>query len=295
MNTICIIACHSDSDIKKDTLKHNLKYLKEISCKIVIVGSSEFPIDINYYKDDDFEIEILYFANDNNLCYKKYFGWFISENIDNLSKKYNNFILVNDSIVITKSLYDFADLFLPNIEMTGIVASNELAYHYPDFLRRYNIEGLKKIMSVIQENLYKYSTIFDLIVKCEVNSMCIFTTHTTNVLYKQESGSINIHYDTFYMEKYLFEKNYPIIKLKKILYTEYDNNFIPIDFNRYEYLSLNKDLNHCPHKDLKSHFIKHGINEGRHYKKNQPTFLCKILKKYISINPELDWIYKYKK
>jgi hypothetical protein len=292
MNTICIIACHSDSDIKKDTLKNNIKYLKEISSKIVIVGSAEFPIDINYYKDDDFEIEILYFANDDNLCYKKYFGWYITENINNLFKKYNNYILVNDSIVITRSLYDFQEIFFPNMEMTGIVASGQLAYHYQDFLRRYNFEGLKKIMTLIQQNLYKHHKVFDLIVQCEVNSMCIFTTHNTNVLYENKNSSINIHYDDSSIREYLFNRNYPIIKLKKILFTDYDKNIIIDDFNDKEYLYLNKDLNHV--SNLREHFFTTGMKEGRIYKKLQKTVLFKVLKDYISQSPNVQWINKYK-
>ena len=85
------------------------------------------------------------------------------------------------------------------------------------------------------------------------------------------------------MEKY----NYPIIKIKKLQYTVYtniDKNFNENPFNSKIYKSLNPDLTDLNDNELKNHFLKHCINEGRKYYINQPTILNEYLNKIINIH-----------
>jgi hypothetical protein len=291
MKILTVIACHSNCDLKKEALKHNLKYLKEISSKIVIVGSSEFPLNVSEYNEDDFKLEILYFPNDQNLCYKKYFGWYICQNLNLLFKNYSDIILTNDSFIITRSLLDFKNLFLPNIEMTGILASGQTAYHFPDFLRRYNKNGLQKIMSIFQKNLYNNS-VFNLIINCEINSMCDFTVFQTNLLYDYSKYKSNIHFDNELIKQTLNE-NYPIIKIKKIRSNYYFSKDLPDDFDAFIYKSLNNDLPFINESEIKNHFLNNGIKEGRIYKENQKTVLCNELSNYIENNQHLHWLKKF--
>jgi hypothetical protein len=210
-----------------------------------------------------------------------------------LFNNYDNIILTNDSIIITRSLFDFEKLFLPNIEMTGIVAVSERAYHYPDFMRRYNKTGLRKIMSIFQKYLYKFEELFPLIITCEVNSMCEYTTITTNVLYDFSKYQELIHYDNNIIKETL-SSNYPILKVKKIgLSTEYISKNFPIDFNPKEYKSLNSDLKLDSDIQLTEHFRKDGMKEGRLYKKNQKIIFCEALEKFIKSKDDLQWIMKY--
>ena len=225
-NILCIIACHSNDELKKETLKNNIKYFKEISSKIVIVASSEYQLDLKYLKEDDFEIEILYVLNDSDLCYKKYFFWYMSQNLEILFNTYTDIILTNDSFIISRSILEFKNLFLPNIQMTSFLASSILTYHFTDFLRRYNKEGLIKIMSVIKRHINKNMSYFELIVNIEINSMVEFSHSEINVLYPVEFENVNIHFEDDILYVYLYKKNYPILKIKKLFNCPMINNYI---------------------------------------------------------------------
>ena len=48
------------------------------------------------------------------------------------------------------------------------------------------------------------------------------------------------------------------------------NNLLPNDFNIELYKLLNEDLKHMNSNELKYHYLKHGIHEGRKYKYELP-------------------------
>jgi hypothetical protein len=293
-STVCIIASHTVTSLKKLLIKHNIKYLQLISSKIFIVASTEFPLELSDVTDDveNSNVEIMHVPNDSkNLCYKKYCAWYNLYSDD--LNKYTDFIFTNDSILFTRELNDFQKLFNPNCEMTGLVASNELQYHYPDFLRRYNLIGLHKVMNYYINNLGKYDNIFALIVNFEVQVMNLFQKSDIRVLYDTEKDhTCNIHYHEECINKYLFKLNYPVIKIKTLLSPRY-YNIVPNDFNPEEYKDINKDLINLSLEQCKDHFIKFGMQEGRLYKKQMTEILCKTLKDYIHNNSNLFWIQKY--
>jgi hypothetical protein len=115
-NIICVIACHSNSDLKKLVIKNNIGFLKKICDKIFIVASSEFPLklsDICNSEDDIYittNVEIMHVPNDIlHLCYQKYCSWYTTKLTD--INQYTDFILTNDSFVIVRDLNDYKQLF----------------------------------------------------------------------------------------------------------------------------------------------------------------------------------------
>ena len=114
----------------------------------------------------------------------------------------------------------------------------------------------------------------------EINSTYLFDNKT--VIYKVPTNFIkNINFDNNLLNNYLYYQNYPILKNKKIIFTQYDNNELPNDFDFNEYNKLNTDLPFNDENNLKNHFINSGINEGRLYKKNQQIKRPEYLQKYI--------------
>ena len=285
-NTICIIACHLKDELTENILLHNLKYFAEISDKIIILDSDDF-INNNFYNkiknkyNDTINFEIYYYKNTKFLCQGK---WAEYLNYNNVIDKYKNYILTNDSFLIIKSLSNFKNLFDVNIEMTTLITSNEGKFHYPDFLRRYNNIGIEKLLNYynddnIKNNIYTYN---DIIINYEINSKNIFN-NVNSFLKSPDDFNGNIHFYDDYTEDYLCNKNYPVIKNKKLMYTFYENNILPSDFNVYEYKNLYSDLAHIDNESiLSNHFLKYGMIEGRPYKKNQIKNRKKYLQDYLN-------------
>ena len=215
-------------------------------------------------------IYFLYKQNDKFISHGKWVYGLSKIN----SSKYDNIMLTNDSFVITKPLTELALLIEPTTELTALVDSYQTKYHYPDFLRIYNHNGLKKIIKYYNDNKSKITDFFSVINVFEINSSLIFKS--VKVLFKMNYKG-NIHFDNEYLEDYLYNKNYPVVKIKKITSNFYIDKNIPSDFNVKDYKTINADLVNFSDNDAFNHFKNCGLNEGRLYKKNQmcnmPTFL----------------------
>ena len=77
-------------------------------------------------------------------------------NDTNCIEKYNNFILINDSFLITKSLNNLKNAMNNNYDVISISESYERKYHLPDFFRCYNKNSIKIILNLYNdENIKK--------------------------------------------------------------------------------------------------------------------------------------------
>jgi len=270
--TLCIVACHTSSDLKIKCLLKNIHYFEEIANDIVYINSTEF-------KRQNIIANMVYIPNDKTVCYGKYLH--VLQNMD--ISQYDNVILTNDSYVITKSLARFKNLFNASVEMTALNCSNQISKHYPDWLRRYNKAGINKLIEFYKNNLTNYKSFQSLIQNIEVKCHVIHK-NSINVLYDAIPGYTgNIHFDNTQLKDYLYNKNYPIIKIKKLQFTTYNNRQLPSDFNSAEYKSLHPDLSELSANDAISHFINHGMAEGRTYKKQgQPLIYPSFLTQYLN-------------
>ena len=188
INTLCIVACHTSSDLKINSLIQNKEYFEEIADDIIYINSSEF-------KSANVIDDMIYIENDNTLCYGKYLH--VLQNID--INEYDNIILTNDSYLITKSLLAFESLFNNSTEMSALCCSNEGNKYYPDFLRRYNKTGINKIIKYYKTNL---SNSPNLIQDIETKSHLI------------HDNSINFLYDA--IDNYHLNIRFDNIKLKEL-------------------------------------------------------------------------------
>jgi hypothetical protein len=202
MKTICIVACHSNSELKKKAIIENHIFLMEITDDILYINSEECKEDIG--------LPMIYIKNDEGLCYSKYLHALSTIDLS----QYDNFILTNDSIFITRSIYDFKNLFLPQIEMSGMIESNQIQLHYPDFLRRYNKEGIKKVIEFLKQKLIRKYTYDEIITEIEIEYHKLH--NTLNVLYPAIPNYYgNIHFDDDKIKEYK-KMNYPIVKIRKM-------------------------------------------------------------------------------
>jgi glycosyltransferase involved in cell wall biosynthesis len=297
--TLTILACHTDSLIKINALLNNIQYFIEISHDIVIINSKEFEsLDIEMKIKNEYEsykerqnsndkivnIYFKYYDNDLNLCHGKWLNYLKTIDINN--NYYNNYILTNDSFIVTKSLKKFSDLKVFNTDMYGIVASNEIKYHYPDFLRGYNKIGIKKIMNYYENNKFLIRNYDDSVIINEINSTYIF--ESKNVLYESDFNYYdNVHFHNDKIKDYLLNRDYPIIKIKKFMSFVYEKNEavngdkITNNLILNEYKFLYTDLKNLNNSELEEHYVTCGKNEKR---------LCNLLS-FINILP--DFLRKY--
>lgn len=286
---LVIIACHTDTELKIQCLVHNISMFIQMSKKIVICNSSEFKhknIEKIIYAAFPNKLTIIdfhYVENDCFVCHskwhtmmKKYYSSLIH---------YRNFILTNDSYLFIKEsniLSQFIDL---NYEMQSILISNERSYHYTDFLRIYNYGGILKINEMYKtfinsnkkDSIYQYDIISDL----EMKSHTLFKNK--NGLF-EENNHVNIHFIEPYKKKYIEELNYPIIKIKTMMTTIYDNNtIVPLDFEPFMYISLHNDLYHLTNSaQITAHFKSCGMKEGRVYKRGQIKRAAPYIESYLN-------------
>jgi hypothetical protein len=180
-------------------------------------------------------------------------------------------------------LYDLKELIDPTTELVTLLESYQGTHHYPDFLRIYNSSGLNKLMRYIELNKQHITNFLSIIHIYEINSSHIF--NSVKILYKNpDKFQENIHFDNKYLEDYLYNKNYPVLKIKKMLSSHYKNNEIPNDFVANEYRNINSDLSGFSDNEALRHFINNGMKEGRFYKKTQPITLPPFLENYINSN-----------
>jgi hypothetical protein len=169
-------------------------------------------------------IYIDHIPNDKFVCHGK---WIYSLNKINYDV-YKNIVLTNDSFIINRSLTDFKSLINPATELVALLESMQIKHHYPDFLLAYNKNGIKKILKYYEDHKHYISDFQSVIENFEVNISKIFKN--VEVLYKNPSGFIgNVHFNDVYLKEYLYNKNYPIVKIKKaVLNDEFVVNFLKL-------------------------------------------------------------------
>jgi hypothetical protein len=146
---LTLMACNSDSLLKKNTIINNIKKINYKNNDIVIINSlnTPFSVDIqNESKDilkDYFEI-----PNDiNTLDIGKFIAGLKKHNY----LEYDFVVFINDSIIIEKSINHFYNLMIQKkCDLYGINSSSTIKYHYQSYLY-----GIKSSAIINLINLYE--------------------------------------------------------------------------------------------------------------------------------------------
>jgi hypothetical protein len=175
---------------------------------------------------------------------------------------------------------------LLDVDVTTLLASNEIKYHYTDFLRCYNKQSIGIIYNYYLNNALRIKSFNDLIHIYEIESTRLFKSR--NVVFDaEESYKGNINFDDTKLQQYILD-GYPIIKCKTLLRITYTSNSLPKDFNVDVYKQLNPDLHHLTNSQIIQHFTINGISEGRPYKSTQQSIMPEYISKaldHIKFNP----------
>lgn len=220
--TLMLIACHTDSQIKFNSLINNFLYFERLSENIdfVIINTvnmsfgKEIKDSLNSKCSNYFEIE-------NTVSYD--FGkWIYAlENID--YTMYNNIVFTNDSYIIHNNI----DFFLykaatTDVELYGYNDSTEKNYHYQSYL--FSLKCTENIMNKFF-NMYKVEINHilsqkDVIERLELRMIHFF--NTSDCYLKIGEFPINRGLNIFFTANYLYDKLknaglLPFTKIKRII------------------------------------------------------------------------------
>jgi len=144
---LTIVACHTNKLIKYNTIVNNIHYLLFPNNDIVIVNSSneKYSDKLKQYIASITNKNIKYFEipNDKYIDVGKYIHILnIIKSDDSSSKDYEFVVLINDSVIIQKSIFHFYNMILKmNRELYAYNDSSEIKYHYQSYLYaiKYNV------------------------------------------------------------------------------------------------------------------------------------------------------------
>jgi hypothetical protein len=213
---LAIFACHFDSTYRLCHVQTMLKELVKFCDKIHIVYSINITNDdLKIHSSFNNLIEVSKVINKGHDCGKWYYG--LSK--ENFSK-YDRILLLNNSICNLRELDDiFSFVQGKNVEMIGMIDSNEIKYHIQSHFRFYTPSGIQKIIPFLKKcwekepsfNIHAY-----IVNNFEINTN-IFTNYETYYSVKDLSYKQNIHFDNEKLFKKIKDENYPLCKIKNII------------------------------------------------------------------------------
>ena len=126
---------------------------------------------------------------------------------------YTDYILTNDSVLFVQSLKPWAATFHPEVEATAFLASNQIAYHFTDFLRRYSPKGVVTIRDFYEANIDLDTPITygALVKKFEIGSTSLFQNNAT--VFHKAGACQNIHFTAPCVQQWL-DGGYEVVKIK---------------------------------------------------------------------------------
>jgi len=175
---LVVIATHTDSEIKRSSIRDNIIYLRQNNnLEFAVINSSD--IDGNEEMKDYYEYnDIEYYEIPNDKAYD--FGkWYhvLKEKMLSL-KDYDYVVLTNDSYVLSSSLSYFFNLCIEkDVEIYGYNDSDEDKYHYQSYLFALKSSAVSIFCSFVESKLKTLKNQVDVINQCELKLLDKFNTY----------------------------------------------------------------------------------------------------------------------
>ena len=279
--SLVIVSANLTSKLSCDVLVNNVQMM-------VRSGYTEFVIIFDKlsrnYAGDAIEklknvrarIDFLHDCSNTSLDIGKW-GHFMS----NCRVEYMNFkryVFTNNSYILTRPIPEFATTD-DTYSLYAIVDCNTPEYHYQTFL--FTICNLINFSSITR-NVDEIKNVDD-VVRREIDLYHKFKLHKTGCMVN--STQMGIDSDIFQTiqpySQLLTDDTLPVIKLKSLFTTTYDSDTLPSDFDPRIYRELHSDLSYLTDDAATTHFLVHGMKEGRRYRHDQesktpPYILAKL-------------------
>jgi len=171
---LLLVATHTNSDLKKESIKSILKYFDYECIDIFIANSTN--LEMTEMKKIYENKNIIYHEIDNDNTYD--FGkWFFLLNTVNY-KSYDDIIFINDSIILNNNVNHFINLtIINNYEFYGYNDSTQCNYHYQSYLFSIKPNSIYKKIDMFFHKKKKIKTQQDVIHEFELKMLNYFKTH----------------------------------------------------------------------------------------------------------------------
>ena len=203
-------------------------------------------------------------------------------------------ILMNDSFIFSRNIHDIMNNIKEKINnkfmFVGLSRCDVHKQHYQSYFWVLNYNLIPILYDILTEDRLDSSMGSEnIIMKCEVDISNLFINrYKSDFIYHTNSDNLILK-----PLVRLLNNGYPIIKFQCLKRTKYNFNSIVHlpkkvwikkrkkeikDFNPKIYKELHNELKHMSDKELTYHFFLIGIDEGRKYKYNQPSFIPQDIK-----------------
>ena len=254
---LTIVACHTNTLLKYNAIINNIPYLIFPNNNIIIINSSneKYSDKLKNYITSKLRINTLINSPHNILKYieipndkfidiGKYIHVFDTiQKDDSMDKDYEFVVLINDSIVVKKSITHFYNMVLKNNkELYAYNDSSEIKYHYQSYLYAIKYNAIHKLIdyfNIHKSEIHGYNDVID---KIELELYNIYANDSECFLKIAKlpcniNKNIYFHNDTLY--KLLFTNEIlPFIKIRALDKKD-DNNRVKNQVN----INMNKALN----------------------------------------------------
>jgi hypothetical protein len=211
---LMIIACHTNNELKYQTILNNMKYLSIDNIDIILINSKEFE---HNYKFDIWKnvIKIFYIENDGYYDFGK---WnYVLDNFDYSS--YRNVIFTNDSIILTGNINNyFINVANTNWDLYAFNDSRQIKIGYQSYLFSINTSKIQLFKDFYNNSKSKIYNFDDVIKYYELELYHIFNNKFCYYSIGHITAGRNIQFEMDdYYKKILENNTFPIIKIKRIL------------------------------------------------------------------------------
>jgi len=231
---LTIIACHTNSIIKYNTILNNIPHLIYPNGDIIIINTSNEKysnklkkvVESDQYPYKKNIIKYLEIPNDKYVDFGKFIYCLdIIQNIDvnMMNTKYDFVVFVNDSIIINNPIIYFYNLVIKNNrELYAYNDSSEIKYHYQSYLFAIKYDVVHKLINYFNQNKIHIHKITDVIKTIELNLNDIYSNDNDCFL-KIAKLPNNIGKNIYFHNKSLYKLFFtggilPFIKIKTIKY-----------------------------------------------------------------------------
>ena len=229
---LTIVACHTNTLLKYNTVINNIPYLIFPNNDIIIINSlnEKYSDKLKRYiatksaKNAPNNKIIKYFEipNDKYIDIGKYIHVLnIMDTDGSLSKEYEFVVLINDSIIIKKSIAHFYNMTIKNNkELYAYNDSSEIKYHYQSYLYAIKYKAIHKLIDYFNIHKLEIHGYKDVIDKIELELKSIYANENDCFLKIANlpcniNKNIYFHNDTLY--KLLFNNDIlPFIKIRTL-------------------------------------------------------------------------------
>ena len=229
---LTIVACHTNTLLKYNTVINNIPYLIFPNNDIIIINSlnEKYSDKLKRYiatksainTPNNKIIKYIEIPNDKYIDIGKYIHVLnIMDTDGSLSKEYEFVVLINDSIIIKKSIAHFYNMTIKNNkELYAYNDSSEIKYHYQSYLYAIKYKAIHKLIDYFNIHKSEIQGYNDVIDKIELELKSIYANENDCFLKIANlpcniNKNIYFHNDALY--KLLFNNDIlPFIKIRTL-------------------------------------------------------------------------------